>query len=360
MPLRAKINGKEIISTYLSKDEWKDLKYNIKINQLDVLISQTNKQGYLRTSKLGLQHFAHKKGEKPENWKPESRQHMLAKTEILLACKEVGWEAKSEYIENNWIADVLAIKGNIRIAFEVQWSRQSYDKTIERQTNYKNDNVRGCWFFKTPPKQILDYENYIIAEKELPIFKIYETETNEIWVDQYGKKFPIRDLVISLLNRNMKFCKNLVSKIVQKIEIFFPTIECWKCKTRQHVYVIQDTLISKCGQPIEIHDTDWNNNSLKHNHQIHEAVSNFMKTEKGKFIRIGEIKERYSHTIKSSYMSFGCLKCDSLFGDFHMPNVYIYKIQHKRCFSIFANIKIHSIKEEKTHWCFSKIQDFCE
>jgi len=90
LPLRAKINGKEIISTYLSKDEWSVLKSNIKLNHSEVIISQTNKKGYLRTSILGLQHFVHKKGEKPENWKPESRQHMLAKAEILLACKEAG------------------------------------------------------------------------------------------------------------------------------------------------------------------------------------------------------------------------------------------------------------------------------
>jgi len=189
---------------------------------------------------------------------------------------------------------------------------------------------------------------------------MFETENKEIWIDFYDRKFPIREFVKLLLNRKIKFCNNLVSKTEQKIEIFFPTIKCWKCKTRQHVYVIQDTLESKCDQLIEIHDTDWDFNSLKHDYQIHEAVSNFIKTEKGKFIKIGEIKERYSHTIKSSYMSFGCIKCDSLFGDFHMPNVYIYKIQHKKCFSIFSNIKIHSIIKEKPHWCFSKTQDFCE
>ncbi len=67
MPLRARIDNKEVISTFLSEEEWSDLKNYAKSNNVDVIIAQTKKKGYLRTSKLGLQHFVHKRGEKPEN-----------------------------------------------------------------------------------------------------------------------------------------------------------------------------------------------------------------------------------------------------------------------------------------------------
>ncbi|MCK4501234.1 hypothetical protein KAU11_12105, partial [Candidatus Babeliales bacterium] len=127
MPLRARIENKEVISTFLSKEEWNNLKDYIKSNNVDVTIAQTNKKGYLRTSKLGLQHFVHKRGEKPENWKPESQQHLLAKSEVLLGCKDAGWEAISEFSKKDWIADVIAIKGKNRIAFEIQWSNQTYE-----------------------------------------------------------------------------------------------------------------------------------------------------------------------------------------------------------------------------------------
>ena len=360
MPLRAIIENREVISTFLSKKEWNKLRKYVKSNNVDVLISQTHKYGYLRTSKFGLQHFTHKKGEKPKNWKPESQQHLLAKSEVLLGCKDAGWEAKSEFSENEWIADVISIKGKIKVAFEIQWSRQSYEKTIERQNKFKNSNVRGCWFIKTPPKEICDWEKKIIAEKDTPMFRINESENGEIFVNLYDNKIPIRRFVTALLTHKIKFCNHLVSKDKQNIEIMFPEIKCWKCNTNQHIYIIQDFIESKCGQKIELHDDDWGNNSFKHNPQIHNVVNDFLKTKKGKSIKMGKIKVRYSNTIKSSYVSFGCIKCDSLFGDFYLPDAFSYKKNHENYLSIFAEIELPEIQEEHPHWCLSESKEFCE
>jgi hypothetical protein len=115
-----------------------------------------------------------------------------------------------------------------------------------------------------------------------------------------------------------------------------------------------------CGQPIELHDDDWSNTSFKHNPQIHNIVNKFLKTEKGKSIKIGKIKKRRSNTIKSSYISFGCVKCDSLFGDFYLPNAYTFKINHENYLSISADVELPKIKEEHPHWCFSENKGFCE
>jgi len=57
-------------------------------------------------------------------------------------------------MENDWIADVLACNAKVRVAFEIQWSKQSYAKTVDRQDKYDRDEVRGCWFFKRPPKKM--------------------------------------------------------------------------------------------------------------------------------------------------------------------------------------------------------------
>ena len=81
MPLRALIDNIEIISTYLNSNEWIELRDKIKQESLDVIISQTDKKGYLRTSKNGLQHFVHKKGEAPEDFKTESPQLLFIKSQ---------------------------------------------------------------------------------------------------------------------------------------------------------------------------------------------------------------------------------------------------------------------------------------
>ena len=360
MPLRARIENKEVISTFLSKEEWSNLKDSIKSNNADVIIAQTNKKGYLRTSKLGLQHFVHKRGEKPDNWKPESQQHLLAKSEVLLGCKDAGWEAISEYGENDWIADVMAIKGKHRIVFEIQWSNQTFERTKERQSKYKQNNIRGCWFFKKPPKEFLKHRETLKADKEIPLFKICEIEKKEIWVDIYGRKIPIRQFTEALLKRKIKFCINLEPKINQKIKISFFETECWRCKTKQYIYFIQENLESKCGQSICIEEESWSNNALKYNPQILKAIHKFLKTEKGKSIRIGEIKKRYSKTIKSSYMSFGCCKCDSIFGDWFIQTEILEAKDNENNLSIVAEIQIPKIKVKHPHWCYSENNAFCE
>jgi predicted transcriptional regulator of viral defense system len=87
MPLRALIDDIEIISTYLTSNDWDELKNRIKQKSLDVIISQTEKKGYLRTSKNGLQHFVHKKGEAPEDYKTETPQLLFIKSQVLLGSK---------------------------------------------------------------------------------------------------------------------------------------------------------------------------------------------------------------------------------------------------------------------------------
>lgn len=236
MPLRALIDNIEIISTYLNSNEWIELKDKIKQESLDVLISQTDKKGYLRTSKNGLQHFVHKKGEAPEDYKTESPQLLFIKSQILLGCKEAGWNATSEYDENGWSADVLALKGKNRIAFQIQWSPYSFEKTTVRQKDYKEDRVRGCWFFKNPPKELRDWDKIPIADKDLPLFKIVETEDKNIKVDFNNQLFEIKDFVSILLCGKIKFCSTMKAKRKQMITINFYKKSCWKCGANQHSY----------------------------------------------------------------------------------------------------------------------------
>lgn len=364
MPLRALIEGKEINSPFVSINEWNRLKEEIKNKSIDVIISQTNKKGYLRTSKLGLQHFVHKKGESPQNWKPEKQQHLLAKTEIMLACKESGWETKSEFISNNWTTDVFAVKGLKKIAFQVQWTKQSYKKTEEQQTMYKNDNVRGCWFFKTPPKEIRDWDKQIIASKEIPIFKIIEDDNKKIKVNVNGIEFPIKKFVIKLLNGHFKFCTNFQSKIKQQIKISFWELNCWKCGTKQHVYFVSDVLKSKCECDIELMDAFWDDNKFEFYPIILKIVNEIINSEKGKRIKLGEIKKRYSHTVKKSYMSFGCVKCDSIFGDFPLMEERLEIESEDRINDIVFVKEIDLLKpiilKNNPHWCFSELKEFCE
>ncbi len=60
----------------------------------------------------------------------------------------------------------------------------------------------------------------------------------------------------------------------------------------------------------------WSGEKFEFRPEILKAVMDFLSSEVGKNIHMGEIKKRFSKTVQQEYKSFGCYKCDSLFGDF--------------------------------------------
>ncbi|NES77898.1 MULTISPECIES: hypothetical protein [Okeania] len=62
------------------------------------------------------------------NYKSETWQHLLCKTEIAKVCNIMGYAVKTEASRLDWRADVLATKQEkhqlVQLAFEAQWSPQ--------------------------------------------------------------------------------------------------------------------------------------------------------------------------------------------------------------------------------------------
>ncbi len=144
MPIRAIVDGEEVIAPDLSDEDWKQLRSDVRQKKRILIMRCCKNPGFPRISKLGNKHFVHKrKGEC--NWEPESVEHIKAKTEIFLACKNAGIEAIPEHQGPDWIADVYVPREKRSIAFEIQWSSQTLEKTWERQVRYEKDNVRAIW-----------------------------------------------------------------------------------------------------------------------------------------------------------------------------------------------------------------------
>lgn len=207
MPLRAYINDEEIISIDLDERQWDDLKKLVKSKEAILKLPCCNQEGFLRKSSKGLMHFVHAQSEHNCDWKPESPEHLRAKIEIIEACKENGWKAIPEFAESNWRADVLAIKNDKRIAFEIQWSKQSFEETKFRQERYKESNVRGCWFFRTVPKELKKYYEELLAVKEIPVFKISKDDNSNISALLNDTKLPLKSFVNSLLTKKNKILR---------------------------------------------------------------------------------------------------------------------------------------------------------
>ena len=75
----------------------------------------------MRVSKLGTQHFVHARRSDACTSAPESAEHLLLKSIILVAVRNAGWDGDVEVCsqEGGWRADVMASKDKLRVAFEV-------------------------------------------------------------------------------------------------------------------------------------------------------------------------------------------------------------------------------------------------
>jgi len=369
MPLRAIINQQEVISSLLSDEEWDELKREVKSNGLEVIIAQTKRPGYLRKSKLGLNHFVYQRGQKPDNWKPESPEHLWIKNEIILGCRDAGWKATPEFMEDNWIADVLAEQDDKRIAFEVQWSSQTGERTLERQEEYLKSKVRGCWFFKTPPKEYREpFSEEIKALKGLPMFRVIKNEAYEIVVLFNENEYSIRSFVCTLLQGKIKFRRNLTAKPVQTIEVTFYKHSCWKCGKLQDLYFLPGTVESKCGHDLYLSNTMWDGGDLAKDPEIVEEVKNLVDPKSNKPYQIGEVKPRFSRTVEKVYPSFGCYYCDAIFGDFFLSRERLEASNDPNNTKHNLSINLKGVYDkdhdefadaEAGHWCYNEEKSFC-
>lgn len=358
MPLRAYIDNEEIISIDLTEEQWNDLKKQVKKGSA-VNLPCCNQSGFLRVSSKGLKHFVHSKSDNTCDWKPESPEHLKAKIEIIEACKENGWKAIPEFSETNWRADVLAIQDDKRIAFEVQWSKQTFEETKFRQDRYKESNVRGCWFFRTAPKELRDYDDTLNADKEIPAFKIFKDDNSNIVGQLKQTQLPLKKLVDSLLKRKLKFCENIRLKQKQEVTIVFFETSCWKCHKHQHCYTVEQNLLTICNQDFHLMGTLWDSDDIDKQPQVYEAVKQIIASENGKDFKVGQLKKRFSKTVQDSYLSHGCYYCDVIFGDFYLTTEKIEGQNEPTAVRHKVEIDFGVTKQEGQHWCYSD-NEHCE
>jgi Competence protein CoiA-like family len=154
MPLRCvDPTGKSVHSFNLSDDAWQALKL-ANTNARHLRMPCCNSPVLLKQSHLGTRFFAHmRRGDCATG--PETAEHLELKTIVVEAVRSHGWTTQTEVTGlapdgEQWRADVLAQKGNTRVAVEIQWSRQTNDETLRRQERYKQCGIRGLWLLRQP------------------------------------------------------------------------------------------------------------------------------------------------------------------------------------------------------------------
>lgn len=276
--------------------------------------------------------------------------HDNIKNQISKICNKLGYDVREEYKGKDWRADVLVLANGKKYAFEVQISKQNLERTQERQSKYIRDNIIGCWLFEKEPKQRDELEN-------LPLFKISNDENLTVSLKD-RKDIPLEIFISDFLNDRIKFCKTLDT---QALEIRFLEMKCWKCGHLNHIYYVGD-LISPCNAKILHGDIEmWQDEKFMFESEIVDEVNKYVK--KSKILEMGEIKKRYSETVHTSYLSFGCSKCDSIFGDWFVHDTIIDSLYGDgvidKIIILKKDLKMN-VKMDLPHWCHPGDGDFCE
>lgn len=276
--------------------------------------------------------------------------HDNVKNTISRICYMLGYDVREEYKGKDWRADILVFANGKKFAFEVQTSRQSLQRTLDRQNKYIRDNIIGCWLFENEPKQREELAN-------LPLFKIYNDKNLTISL-KGREKLPLKEFISDFINGKIKFC-HLMD--LRSLEIRFIEMKCWKCGHINHIYYIGD-LASSCKAKIFKGDIEmWESNKMIFTPEIMTETIKFAKMNER--LNLAPIKERYSFTVNKTYKSFGCSKCDSIFGDWFVHEAIIDSWYGDGVITkliLPKKLIKFDMKMDLPHWCHSGDKDFCE
>jgi hypothetical protein len=237
MPLKALLDGQPILAPLLGDTAWAELyfqRYRLVLPCCpDRAVQMRGGAGTTR-----IQHFSHAPAPTCQ-FRAETMAHLRAKVEIARACAEAGWAVDIEHAEADWRADVLADRGGQRVAFEVQWSRQTLAETEARQVHYRAAGVRACWFFRYPPRELhrpsgdADLE----ARQDLPLFGLVADRGYESYRVQIGNRaHPLGQVVGALLGRRIAFRSHRTALGHHVVDIAFHDKVCPSCGAPCRVY----------------------------------------------------------------------------------------------------------------------------
>lgn len=127
------------------------------------------------------------------------------------------------------------------------------------------------------------------------------------------------------------------------------------------MYYVESTFYSACNARILPEEALWQSNSMKFRPEIVELARHFIENRKDLDLKLGQIKSRYSHTVEDSYTSFGCFKCDSIFGDWYVMDAEMDMLYAPKELTHQGEIHLKQIIEIPIrHWCFPDNRQFCE
>ena len=244
MPLRAKLNKKDVFSYEFDENSWNQLKASYKKETL--MMPCCDNKAIPKISKLNNYFFAHARRSGCTS-APETFEHIFLKTLIAKIACSLGWDVTTEKVGETpegkrWIADVFCIKGKAKIAFEIQWSSQTETEFKRRQEKYIASGVRTAWLYKLRRNQ-----DYLPTVYEMPAFGIQiKSDSGEMSVPQFD--LSIDEFVRGMLEGKLKWRPKRNEKLIGKLITDYN--QCWRCNTKLtlfflYIYIFRYVILNR-------------------------------------------------------------------------------------------------------------------
>jgi len=284
------------------------------------------------------------------------RKHDRIQMQIASTCRDLGFDVKQEHRGKGWRADVFVPDNERPIAFEIQLSPQTLKRTLERQAKYTSDGILGCWFFETSVSKLNE------ERPDLPLFYVEENDGSLLMVNLGERnKIELSTFLTNFISNNIQFRTSAKTKTAQRVKIAFYEMDCWKCGELNHLFYVASPFYSSCNAKIQPDESLWESNGIEYRPEIISLVEKFVKANSELKLNLASIKDRYSKTVEKSYTSFGCYRCDSIFGDFFVMDAKLDAMYAPDLITYEDEIDLKDpCSLEVPHWCFPESgEQFC-
>ncbi len=353
MNLKAIHDGEIIIGETMERQEWKDLKLNVRDGFVKLTMPCCNEECTPCESKHGLRFFRHKRGTTCSVSNGETKEHLYMKARIARGCHEAGYEVDTEVEHNGWRADVFAKNAKWKFAFEAQWSPQTYEETVERQKRYEKDNIFGVWLFRKMPDQSVSSTD-VQLEYPLPMF-VAEGD----WLEEpkvHG--LDVETFVKEIVSGHFSYRSRILFEPVQIIMLEIAETSCSNCKRVFHVLRFNNNRSSL----IDVHGGQhfgWYDifpEGVEYSPDVIKAINVYKTTTEGRNYAIADIRSFYSQREKQYNYYQACPFCGTdgrIFIGSFASNARIVGHLH------LAIPLPENSSVEGTHWCHSESKHFC-
>lgn len=213
--------------------------------------------------------------------------------------------------------------------------------SVLNETNRYLDSGIEVYWFDLKKTNDCHYDD----ETLLPYFQIENNSGNFFVRVNVSEEYTIDNFLEAVVNNKVVTSKDVY---IKDIKVQFKEVNCYKCQTEYTLYVIPK--IKFGNQYFVNNDVDHPLTIDEFDPIVIESVRKYVLNHPEVDFSTDIIKERGSITRGESYMSFGCPKCNAIYGDNYLEDDRMDSFSEND--SNFQEIHLEGdgIKIEYPHW----------